>query len=84
MATLFNNTNQNIKVVLGGSGSVAGQVPNSSNTITIATRGVSKRNIRDMDDVNDVSLVDGGFLQYQAATNQYVLQSLSSIDGGTF
>ena len=81
MPTLFNNTNQSIKVSLGGSGAIAGQSPNSSNVITLSTRGVSKRNIRDLDDVNDTLLVDGGILQYQSNTQQYVLQDLTDILG---
>lgn len=83
MPSLFNNTNQNIKVALGGSGAIQGQSPNSSNVITLSTRGVSKRNIRDMDDVIDTTLVDGALLQYQANTNQYILSLLSSITNVT-
>lgn len=83
MPTLFNNTNQSIKVSLGGSGAIAGQSPNSSNVVTLSTRGVSKRNIRDLDDVNDTLLVDGGILQYQSNTQQYVLDVLSVINNAT-
>lgn len=79
MTTLFNNTNQSIKVVLGGSGAVQGQSPNSSNVVTISTRGVSKRNVRDLDDVNDSTLVDGGILVYSTNNSTYTLSDVSAI-----
>lgn len=80
---LFNQSGGNIKVNLGGSGSVAGQSPNASNTVTISTTASVKRRLRELEDVNDSTIVDGGTLVYDEATSNYVLKALD-VDGGTF
>lgn len=81
--TLFNQTGTNIKVNIGGSGAVAGQSPNASNTVTLSTSASAKRRIRELEDVNDNQIVDGGTLVYDQSTSNYVLKALD-VDGGTF
>lgn len=81
--TLFNQTGTGIKVGLGGSGAIAGQSPNASNTVTITTTAAQKRRLRELEDVNDNTVVDGGTLVYDNSTSTYVLKALD-IDGGTF
>lgn len=81
--TLFNQTGTGIKVNLGGSGAIAGQSPNASNTVTISTTAAIKRRLRELEDVNDNTVVDGGTLVYDATSETYVLRALS-LDGGTF
>jgi len=81
--TLFSQTSANIKVNLGGSGAIAGQSPNASNTVTISTSASIKKRLRELEDVNDNILVDGGTLVYDTATQTYVLRTLN-MDGGEF
>lgn len=81
--TLFNNTGSNIKVSLGGSGSIAGQAPNSSNTVTLSTTASVKRRLTEMEDVDDTAPIDGGTLIFNETTSTYELRAMN-VDGGTF
>lgn len=80
--TLFNTNSTSIKVSLGSSGGIVGSTL-SSNNVTLQTSATAKKNIRDLDDVNDLTEVDGGTLVYDAAADEYVLKALP-IDGGEF
>lgn len=80
--TLFNTNSTSIKVNLGSSGGVVGSTLGSNN-VTLQTSATAKKNIRDLDDVNDLTEVDGGTLVYDAERDEYVLKALP-IDGGEF
>ena len=80
--TLFNQKTTSVRVNVGASGGVVGS-PMSANTITLTNSALGKKNISELEDVNDNIEVDGGTLVYDAASEEYVLQALE-LDGGTF
>ena len=72
--TLFNDSATSIQVNVGQSGQIAGN-QFGANAITLSTTALN--------DVNDLNLVDGGTLVYEASSNNYVLKN-PDIDGGSF
>ena len=80
--TLFNDSQTSIKVHVGQTGSIAGN-QFGANAITLSTTASGKETLASLNDVNDLNLVDGGTLVYDAATNDYILKN-PDIDGGTF
>ena len=80
--TLFNDSATSIQVNVGQSGQIAGN-QFGANAITLSTTASGKETIASLNDVNDLNLVDGGTLVYEASTNDYVLKN-PDIDGGSF
>lgn len=80
--TLFNQKSTSIKVNVGASGGIVGS-PNSSNTVTLTNSAIGKKNLSELEDVNDQVEVDGGTLVYDATADEYVLKTID-LDGGSF
>ena len=80
--TLFNDSQTSIKVNVGQTGQIAGN-KFGANSIILSTSATGKETIASLNDVNDLNLVDGGTLVYEASSNNYVLKN-PDIDGGTF
>ena len=80
--TLFNDSSTSIQVNVGQSGQIAGS-QFGANSITLSTSASGKETLASLNDVNDLNLVDGGTLVYEASSNNYVLKN-PDIDGGTF
>lgn len=80
--TLFNDSSTSIQVNVGQSGQIAGN-QFGANAITLSTSASGKETIASLNDVNDLNLVDGGTLVYEASSNNYVLKN-PDIDGGSF
>jgi hypothetical protein len=80
--TIFNDTATSIQVNVGQSGQIAGN-QFGANSITLSTSATGKETLASLNDVNDLNLVDGGTLVYEASSNNYVLKN-PDIDGGLF
>ena len=80
--TLFNDTATSIQVNVGQTGQIAGN-QFGANAITLSTSATGKETIASLNDVNDLNLVDGGTLVYNAEANEYILKN-PNLDGGSF
>ncbi len=80
--TLFNDTATSIQVNVGQTGQIAGN-QFGANAITLSTSATGKETIASLNDVNDLNLVDGGTLVYNAEANEYILKN-PDLDGGSF
>ena len=80
--TLFNDTATSIQVNVGQTGQIAGN-RFGANAITLSTSATGKETIASLNDVNDLNLVDGGTLVYNAEANEYILKN-PNLDGGSF
>jgi hypothetical protein len=80
--TLFNDTATSIQVNVGQTGQIAGN-QFGANAITLSTSATGKETLASLNDVNDLNLVDGGTLVYNAEANEYILKN-PDLDGGSF
>jgi hypothetical protein len=80
--TLFNDTATSIQVNVGQTGQIAGN-QFGANAITLSTSATGKETLASLNDVNDLNLVDGGTLVYNAEANEYILKN-PNLDGGSF